>query len=562
MSNSMSGPSSDSPNGYPMPTELAELLESLCLGELTRSEAGRLEELIAGNAECCRHYIRFMHIQGLGERYGREESSPTDLPLEQEAASALPISTRPASPILGFLGDIIHGNFHLPGTLHLPGGPTTFWALIALLSCASTLVLVCVLAFSGGGGRRVTGGALRVAEAPTSSHEPPATNHPYVARLARTANCHWASDAPAPAVGESLASIRKLSLKSGLAEIAFNTGASIIVEGPATLELTTDNSARLSAGKLTALVPTQAIGFIVQTPVSQITDLGTEFGVAVDGTGQTDLHVFQGKVQVAGLTAVTAAPPLPLGEGRGEGSSSPLNNASRPNPSASSPATRHAPPVTLNANESAHVAEPQSGAPAVVVRQSAAQLHFVRNMDLIPHWATIDNASFEEPRLYRDEPWRNRIPGWIAGGENGGVNQFGPEFAEPVPDGRQLAFLNTGEMAQELKEVLAAKSQYELTFWVGHRPSYYGTPALHPDYTVELWAGESKLVSKVNPVVPLRGHFAQASVTVTTAESHAALGKPLRIVFRSNGSVATGVQNHFDNVQLWVQPVGSQRIGQ
>ena len=41
-----------------------------------------------------------------------------------------------------------------------------------------------------------------------------------------------------------------------------------------------------------------ARGFVVKSAVAKVTDLGTEFGAAVDADRQTDLHVFQGMVEV------------------------------------------------------------------------------------------------------------------------------------------------------------------------------------------------------------------------------------------------------------------------
>ena len=57
-----------------IPDELADLLELLCLGELTPAEAQRLEELVRDDAESLAHYVRFMHLHALAERF--EGASP------------------------------------------------------------------------------------------------------------------------------------------------------------------------------------------------------------------------------------------------------------------------------------------------------------------------------------------------------------------------------------------------------------------------------------------------------------------------------------------------------
>ena len=49
--------------------EMADLLESMCLGELSPDEANRLEMIVSANDEQCRHYIRFMYMNALAERF-------------------------------------------------------------------------------------------------------------------------------------------------------------------------------------------------------------------------------------------------------------------------------------------------------------------------------------------------------------------------------------------------------------------------------------------------------------------------------------------------------------
>lgn len=83
-----------------------------------------------------------------------------------------------------------------------------------------------------------------------------------------------------------------------MARIAFRSGATVIVEGPATLELATPLAGRLMRGKLVADVPAEAHGFRVDTPLTSVVDLGTRFGVSVGPPGTTDVHVLAGRVEV------------------------------------------------------------------------------------------------------------------------------------------------------------------------------------------------------------------------------------------------------------------------
>jgi hypothetical protein len=113
-----------------------------------------------------------------------------------------------------------------------------------------------------------------------------------------------------------------LALKSGLLEITYDTGAKVILQGPVNYEVESPAGGYLSLGKLTAKLEKESeVGgqrsesanqkseiishksFFVRTPTALVTDLGTEFGVAVDESGATQSHVFRGSVRVERLSA-------------------------------------------------------------------------------------------------------------------------------------------------------------------------------------------------------------------------------------------------------------------
>jgi ferric-dicitrate binding protein FerR (iron transport regulator) len=89
----------------------------------------------------------------------------------------------------------------------------------------------------------------------------------------------------------------RLALKSGYAYLEFYNGATVILEGPAELRLVSRTEAFCERGKLRATVPPQAHGFAIRSPALDLIDRGTEFGLAVGG-GKTEVHVFQGQVDV------------------------------------------------------------------------------------------------------------------------------------------------------------------------------------------------------------------------------------------------------------------------
>jgi hypothetical protein len=88
-----------------------------------------------------------------------------------------------------------------------------------------------------------------------------------------------------------------IAVDRGLAEFRFQSGVRVVLEGPARLELLSGTSARLHRGKLAARV-SGTTGFEVLSPRGKVIDLGTEFGVSVSDSGDTDVHVFEGRVEV------------------------------------------------------------------------------------------------------------------------------------------------------------------------------------------------------------------------------------------------------------------------
>lgn len=88
-------------------------------------------------------------------------------------------------------------------------------------------------------------------------------------------------------------------LESGVAEIAFNSGARAFVEGPTRLSIESDNRVFLESGSMTAEVSPEATGFTVNTPRMNIVDIGTRFGVTVAENGETEVHVMEGVVEVS-----------------------------------------------------------------------------------------------------------------------------------------------------------------------------------------------------------------------------------------------------------------------
>lgn len=120
---------------------------------------------------------------------------------------------------------------------------------------------------------------------------------PALGQIEESLEAVW-SDSHAPLfVGDSLGKNERF-LKKGFVKIRMNDGTTAIMEGPVEFRLEQENQLFLLQGKLTAIVPKEAVGFTVRTPSASIVDYGTEFGVVVDKYAVTEAHVQKGKVEM------------------------------------------------------------------------------------------------------------------------------------------------------------------------------------------------------------------------------------------------------------------------
>lgn len=114
-----------------------------------------------------------------------------------------------------------------------------------------------------------------------------------VAVLKEDADAVWKGTAPRGSLAPGT-----LKLVSGMAAIEFTSGARVLLEGPAELELLSGMEAYCRSGNLLARVPPPAHGFSIATPSSRIVDRGTVFGLSVRNDGSTLVKVMQGEVEL------------------------------------------------------------------------------------------------------------------------------------------------------------------------------------------------------------------------------------------------------------------------
>jgi hypothetical protein len=87
-------------------------------------------------------------------------------------------------------------------------------------------------------------------------------------------------------------------LEGGAVHLRFTSGAEVVMRSPARFTIIDRMNMALNEGSLRAVVPSSAAGFSVHASEVRYEDLGTEFGVSVGKPGESQLHVFEGRVDL------------------------------------------------------------------------------------------------------------------------------------------------------------------------------------------------------------------------------------------------------------------------
>jgi hypothetical protein len=119
-----------------------------------------------------------------------------------------------------------------------------------------------------------------------------------------------ASDVPELHVGS------RVVLRQGVIDLKFATGVHSIIRGPADFTLTSENRLQLDEGIGWFRVPRKAVGFEVRTDALRAIDLGTRFGVISKPGEPNQVHVFEGRVEVAASSGSMEREVLTSGQAR------------------------------------------------------------------------------------------------------------------------------------------------------------------------------------------------------------------------------------------------------
>ncbi|MEP3833064.1 LamG-like jellyroll fold domain-containing protein [Rhodopirellula bahusiensis] len=172
--------------------------------------------------------------------------------------------------------------------------PSVF-AFRSLMIAATALFMVGGMAYCLARQRLPSPSIAQITETGSDASESQIAGH---ATLRRAVDLQWTDPTSRAKVGDVLANGR-FQFDSGVAEIDFFCGATLIVEGPASLDIESDWSVRVNQGRLRATVPPAARGFSVKAAESEVIDLGTEFTMDVSAD-QARVEVVDGEIMLRG----------------------------------------------------------------------------------------------------------------------------------------------------------------------------------------------------------------------------------------------------------------------
>jgi hypothetical protein len=284
--------------------EFLSLLNAACDGMLIDSQFDELESIL--NSDVATRKVFIDHIQLRTDIWllGQAEKRACDGGLARVQAMLPGTSSSP--PVMGILDNAIHG------TISYFSAEMPFAYLVATVLFGLGLWFCSFIYVSSP--EQYKSDAQQIADAsPRTMRAVMPPERMPIGRVSGLVNCRWSDSHTVVYLGRRVAAGDTFALASGLVEITYDTGARVVVQGPATYQVDSPRGGFLSVGKLTARVEKKAANsqdsnlqspppnsplFAVRTPTAVVTDLGTEFGVEVSESGETCSHVFRGSVQL------------------------------------------------------------------------------------------------------------------------------------------------------------------------------------------------------------------------------------------------------------------------
>jgi hypothetical protein len=237
---------------------LHDLTSRLCEGDIEPTELSALSSLLAEDEDAIREYLSYTSLH-LALEHRLRDTAPADEPRESGTTSILaelaPIDA-PAST---------------------SAAKAKLFRYAAAIGIAASLLVV-------------AGFLLRVNSPPSD----------FSARIVQMVDCDWGEGSWSTAQSSLLEAGDEIRLERGVMTLEFGSGAEVVLEAPIQLRIIDRNRCALNVGKLLAYVPQRGYGFTVAIPHGEVKDLSTSFGVIVEVNGDSETHVFQGRVRVRG----------------------------------------------------------------------------------------------------------------------------------------------------------------------------------------------------------------------------------------------------------------------
>ena len=279
--------------------ELQRLIAARGEVEMTEEEAARLEKLIVSNPAACKCYVQYMIDSSSLYWQGLQSPSPIsylgslhsdDVALTENFASLpSPIArtdSKGRQPFVRLSEDaslVSAGSSSAPVASKFRFAPLPKTATI--LGGVLAFALVIVLGV----------GAFQLLGKKDRDNRNEAA--PRIAIIDTSVDALWSGDSIPDADGWLPRG--SVHLNRGQVEVRFVSGAVVALKAPAQFEAISPSEARLLQGAMSARVDGSKGAFCVHTPTAEVVDLGTEFGVSVANSGETNVAVFDGIVDVS-----------------------------------------------------------------------------------------------------------------------------------------------------------------------------------------------------------------------------------------------------------------------
>ncbi|TWT78335.1 FecR protein [Posidoniimonas polymericola] len=275
-------------NHLPEEFDLEEQLLRVANREATRDELDRLNRALTESAELRSRACRFLAHDSLLRDWITESTQAAAI------AKALPpksgaLQADPPRPAGRGLATLINQNGMLVAALAASLLAALMVNNLSLRGRVNQLYSTAVVA----PGEPLPG--VAIAPDPPKKFQLP-DGREMVGRVAGLNGVVWTNKDDGLAFGDRVEQGKVIDIKSGVIELLLTTGAKVTVEGPALFEATSALESSLTQGRLAAAAPRGARGYTVLTPTSELVDIGTQFGVVVEQSGNSELHVFDGDV--------------------------------------------------------------------------------------------------------------------------------------------------------------------------------------------------------------------------------------------------------------------------